>query len=46
LPKASVEDKRRKRKLQVSHILPGTRYKTFIDSKEEENASKIKGRVE
>jgi hypothetical protein len=33
IPKASVEGKRCKRKSQESEILPGTPYKTFIESK-------------
>jgi hypothetical protein len=46
LPKASVEGKQRKRKPQESEILPGTPYKTFIESKEKEKASKMKRRAE
>jgi hypothetical protein len=46
LSKASVEGKKRKRKSQASQMLPGTPYKTFIESEGKKGASKIKGRAE
>jgi hypothetical protein len=46
VPKASVDGKQRKRKSRESEILPGTHYRTFIESKEKEKASKMKGRAE
>jgi hypothetical protein len=46
LPEASLEGKRRKRRPQESEILPGTAYKTFIESKEKEKARKMKGKAE
>jgi hypothetical protein len=41
-----VEGKQRKRKSQESDILPGTPDKIFIENKEKEKASKMKGRAE
>jgi hypothetical protein len=43
LPEASVEDKQRKRRPQESDILPGTTYRTCIESKRKEEVSKMKG---
>jgi hypothetical protein len=41
-----VEGKQRDRKPQESKVLPGTPYETFIERKEKEKASKMKGRAE
>jgi hypothetical protein len=46
LTKPSLERKQCKTKSQASEILPGTPYKTFIESKIEAKASKMKGRTE
>jgi hypothetical protein len=44
LPKASIKGKQRKRSYQESESLPGTPYKTCIESRELEKATKMKGR--
>jgi hypothetical protein len=41
-----VGGKQRKINSYESEILPGTPYKTFIESEEKEKASKMKGRAE
>jgi hypothetical protein len=46
IAKTSVEGKERKKKSQESEILPGTPYKTFIESKEKDKESKMKGKAE
>jgi hypothetical protein len=41
-----VEGKRPKRKSQLSEILPGTTYKTFLESKGKGKARKLQGKTE
>jgi ribosomal protein L2 len=46
LPKSSVEGKHSKMKSQESYILSGTPYKKFLEGKEKEKASEMKGKAE